>query len=138
MGYWLLQCNESHWRIRDFFNDGRTGTVWTIRQHWKRMRPGDRVAVWLSGAGGGVVALGEVSGEPYFGTAGAADERYRTGGDGPESERWLVPVEFTQHFLDHPIGRDALEHDPRFAEALILRMPGGRNPVRLEADEWAA
>jgi hypothetical protein len=128
MAYWLMQCNESHWRIRDFFADGRTGTVWPIRQHWKRMHPGDGVAVWLSG---GAVAVGHLAGEPFFGTA---EDEYRTGGD----EGWLVPVEFTHHFLNQPIRRDVLEADPRFAGALILRMSGGRNPFPLEPDEWAA
>jgi EVE domain len=135
MAYWLLQCNESHWRIRDFFADGHTGTVWTIRQHWKRISPGDGVAVWLSGEAGGVAALGHVAMEPYFGTA---DARYSADGHLPEGEQWLVPVEFTRHFVDHPIRREVLEADPRFAHALILRMAGGRNPFPLEEDEWAA
>jgi predicted RNA-binding protein with PUA-like domain len=138
MAYWLLQGNESHWRIRDFFADGHTGTVWTIRQHWKRMSTGDGVVVWLSGEGGGAVAVGHVAGEPFFGAEEPADARYWTGGNGRESERWLVPVEFTRHFLDHPIGRAALERDRRFAGALILRMPGGRNPFPLADEEWAA
>src|SRR5690349_11943019 len=99
MAYWLLQCNTSHWRIRDFFTDGHTGTTWTIRQHWKRMAPGDGVAVWLSGAGGGVAALGHVTAEPRLGTP---DTEYWTvpGGD---AEQWVVPVEFAQHFVDRPI-----------------------------------
>jgi hypothetical protein len=141
MGHWLLQCSEAHWRIRDFFTDGRTSTVWTIRQHWKRVRPGDDVAVWLSGEGGGVVALGRVTGEPQHGSFAVEEHeeaRYWTDGHDPAEERWLVPVEFTAHFLDHPIRRDVLEADPRFAHALILRMAGGRNPFPLEPDEWAA
>jgi predicted RNA-binding protein with PUA-like domain len=135
MAYWLLQCNESHWRIRDFFADGHTGTVWTIRQHWKRMSAGDGVAIWLSGDGGGVVAVGHVVQEPYFGTA---DTRYAVSGHDPDGDQWLVPVRFSRHFLNHPIRREVLEADSRFARALILRMPGGRNPSPLEADEWAA
>ncbi|MEV6630403.1 EVE domain-containing protein [Actinoplanes sp. NPDC051470] len=132
MAYWLMQGNISHWRIRDFFTDGHTATTWTIRQHWKRMSAGDGVAIWLSGPGGGVVALGHVTAEPHFGTA---DDPYWTGRDG---EQWLVPVEFAQHFVNRPIGREKLEGDPRFAHALILRMAGGRNPFPLEDQEWAA
>jgi predicted RNA-binding protein with PUA-like domain len=138
MAYWLLQCNESHWRIRDFFTDGRTGTVWHIRQHWKRMSPGDGVAVWLSGKDGGVAAVGQVAGEPYQGTPEAADEQYWAVDHRVKGERWLVPVEFSAHFPGHPIRRDVLEADPRFAHALILRMAGGRNPYPLEEGEWAA
>jgi hypothetical protein len=133
MAYWLMQGSESHRRIRDFFTDGHTGAPWPIRQHWKRMSPSDGVALWLSGPGGGVVAVGHVAAEPFF---GRADDPYRI--DRPDTEEWLVPVEFAHHFVDHPIGRDALGADPRFAGARILRTPGGRNPAPLEDDEWAA
>jgi len=132
MGYWLLHTSEAHWRIRDFFTDGRTGTVWTIRQHWKRVAPGDGVAVWLTGKDGGVVARGRVTGEPYF---GADDAEYWIEEHG---ERWRVPVDLTEHFVDRPIRRDVLAADPRFANALILRLAGGRNPFPLEPDEWTA
>ncbi|MFG1605038.1 EVE domain-containing protein [Actinoplanes sp. NPDC049265] len=138
MGQWLLRCNPAHWRIRDFFTDGHTSTGWTIKQHWKRIRPGDDVAVWLSGEGGGVVAIGSVAGEPHFGPFADEDAHYWTGDRDPAGERWVVPVEFTAHFLDHPIGREVLEADPRFAHALILRMTGGRNPSPLTDEEWAA
>jgi hypothetical protein len=41
-------------------------------------------------------------------------------------------------FPDRLIRRDALAADPRFAGALILRRPGGRNPFPLEDAAWAA
>jgi predicted RNA-binding protein with PUA-like domain len=138
MAHWLLQCNESHWRIRDFFTDGRTGTVWTIRRHRDQIAAGDDVGVWLSGKQGGVVAIGRVTGEPCHGTATEADERYWTGTHDHATERWLVPVEFSRHFLDAPIRRDTLTADHRFAKSLILRVPRGANPFPVAADEWAA
>jgi EVE domain-containing protein len=138
MGQWLLRGNPAHWRVRDFFTDGHTSTAWTIKQHWKRMRPSDDVAVWLTGERGGVVAIGSVAEEPRFGPLPGEEARYWTDGRDPAEERWLVPVDYTAHFLDHPIGREVLEADPRFAHALILRMSGGRNPFPLTGEEWAA
>ena len=138
MAHWLVQCNPGHWRIRDFFADGRTSTVWTVRRHRDRIAAGDDVAIWLSGKAGGVVAVGRVTGEPYYGAAAPADEKYWTGGHGRERERWLMPVEFTRHFLDEPITRETLKADERFAGSLIVRMPRGSNPFPVEPGEWAA
>ena len=132
MASWLLQCNESQWHLRDFFTEGHTATDWPIRQHWKRMAAGDEVALWLSGPGGGVVAVGRVTGVPR---RGVPDAEFRTASS---AAQWLAPVEFGTQFVDHPIGREKLAADPRFAHALILRMSGGRSPLPLTPDEWAA
>ena len=138
MAHWLLQGNPAHWRIRDFFMDGRTSTVWTVRRHRDRIARGDDVALWLSGTAGGVVAVGRVTGEPYHGVAAPADEKYWAGTHGRDRERWLVPVRFDRHFLDEPISRETLKADPRFAGALILRVPRGANPFPVEPAEWPA
>jgi predicted RNA-binding protein with PUA-like domain len=138
MAHWILQCNPSAWRIRDFFDAGRTSTTWVIRRHWKKMSPGDDVAIWMSGRPGGVVAVGRVSGEPEFGPAPSKEEQFWTSGRTGAGERWTVPVEFTRHFLGAPIRREVLKGDDRFADALILRMPGGANPFPAEDAEWQA
>jgi predicted RNA-binding protein with PUA-like domain len=138
MAHWLLQCNPAHWRIRDFFGHRRTSIAWTVRRHRDRMAPGDDVAIWLSGKAGGVVAVGRVTGKPYYGTAAPADEKYWTSDHERQKERWHVPVEFTRDFLDAPITRETLRADERFAGSLILRMPGGPNPFPVAPAEWPA
>ena len=138
MAHWILQANPSHWRIHDFFADGRTGTTWTVRRHRDRIGPGADVAIWLSGRGGGVVAFGRITGAPRFGVAEGDDERYWTGAAERDSDHWFVPVLFTRHFLDQPIPRDVLRDDPRFADAAILRAPSGGNPFPLDPAGWAA
>jgi hypothetical protein len=65
-----LRCNPTHWRIRDFFDDGRDSTAWTIRRHRDDISAGDDVAIWLSGRRSGVAALGKVTG-------GLSSARYR-------------------------------------------------------------
>ena len=138
MAHWLLQCNPAHWRVREFFDAGRTSTVWTVRRHRDRIAPGDDVGIWLSGRAGGVVAVGRVTGAPYYGEAAPADEKFWAGGHGREKERWLMPVHFDRVFLDTPITRDELKADERFAGSLIIRMPRGSNPFPVEAAEWPA
>ena len=138
MAHWILQCNPSVWRIRDFFESGRTGTQWVIRRHWTKMSPGDDVAIWMSGRPGGVVAVGRVSGEPEFGSPPKGQDQFWTSDKARAGERWTVPVQFTRHFLGAPINREVLKADDRFAGALILRVPRGANPFPLEDAEWQA
>jgi len=90
------------------------GDHWPIRRYRDRISVGDEVALWASGPGGGVSGLGQVVAK-----TGHAVEigNVRT-----------FPV----------IRRDVLRGDPRFATALILRMPGGGNPFPLDADQWQA
>jgi hypothetical protein len=87
---------------------------WPIRRYRDRVAPGDEVALWASGHDGGVTGLGQV-----VATTGGAVEigNVRT-----------FPV----------IRRETLKEDPRFAGALILRMPGGGNPFPLEPEQWRA
>ena len=138
MAYWLLQGNPAHWRIRDFFTDGHTSTVWTIRRFKDMIAPGDEVALWLSGKQGGVVAVGAVTGPPRFGTVGAEDEKYWTDAHDPERELWTVPVAFSRHFLDHPVPRATMKADERFAGGAIIRAPFAANPFPVEAEAWDA
>jgi predicted RNA-binding protein with PUA-like domain len=136
MAHWIVQANPAHWRIRDFFTDGHTHTAWAIRRYRDAAAGGDDVALWLSGRDGGVVALGRVAGEPYHGTA--PDDAYWSAGPERADARWLMPVEFTNVFLDDPIARAVLRADRRFAGSLILRMAGGGNPFPVTGAEWPA
>jgi len=87
---------------------------WPIRRYRDRIGPGDEVALWASGHDGGVTGLGQV----VANTGGAVEiENVRT-----------FPV----------IRREVLKEDPRFANALIVRMPGGGNPFPLDPGQWQA
>jgi hypothetical protein len=37
-----------------------------------------------------------------------------------------------------PIGQAELKSDPDFADALIVTMPGGKNPFRVNDKQWSA
>jgi hypothetical protein len=90
------------------------GDNWPVRRYRDRIAAGDEVALWASGRDGGVTGLGVVAA--------------RTNSTIEISDVRTFPV----------ISRRLLKADPRFAGALILRMPGGGNPFPLDPDEWQA
>jgi len=90
------------------------GDHWPIRRYRDRITVGDEVALWASGPGGGVTGLGQV-------TAKSAN---------------TVQIGNVRTFP--VIRRELLRDEPRFANALILRMPGGGNPFPLDAAQWQA
>lgn len=115
MAHWLLQHNPA--RGDCGLGDGD----WPVRRYRDRVTAGDDVAVWVSGKRGGVVAVGKVVDPPH------------PGADGP-----VMGVAITKAFHEAPVPRDTLKADPRFAEALVLRMPGGGNPFPVTPGEWRA
>jgi hypothetical protein len=84
-----------------------------------------------------VVGLGTVTGavEDVFG--GDVDP-YWTRREDAEAVRMRLPLRLTEVFLDDPITREELRHDPRFAAAAILSQPFAGNPFLLSDEEWAA
>jgi hypothetical protein len=90
------------------------GERWPVRRYRDRIQAGDEVALWASGPDGGVVGLAQVG----------------------SGSRTVVEIENVRLFP--VVRREVLRADPRFARALILRMPGGGNPFPLEPDQWRA
>jgi hypothetical protein len=109
MAHWLLQHNPA----RGVCGSGD----WTVRRYRELISAGDDVALWLSGRGGGVAAVGAITEPPHDG---------------------LITVDFTRWFPDRLIPRDELRHDERFRDALVLRMPGGSNPFPVTPGQWRA
>jgi hypothetical protein len=83
-----------------------------------------------------VVGLGHATG-PIYQAAGAADA-YWEDMEQADRTRWWLPLRLTEMFLEAPVTREELRHDPRFAQAAILRQPFAGNPFRLSDEEWTA
>ena len=58
---WILQCNPARYRLLDALSDGFDVRTWTVVRYLRDIAPGDEVAMWISGPGGGVCVLGEVT-----------------------------------------------------------------------------
>ncbi|WP_153461647.1 EVE domain-containing protein [Streptomyces kaniharaensis] len=134
MTAWVLVCNPARFRIDDLRADGGELDSWTVRRYLKEMQKGDLFALWVSGPAGGVVALGELTGEPYWCDSEKADHQYWAE---PPGARDAVPLK-VQKWLDSPIPRAWFRDHDVFAGAGILSQPFAGNPHRLTDDQWEA
>jgi Domain of unknown function (DUF3883) len=109
---------------------------WSITRYRDQIQEGDDIALWLAGREAGVIALGEVTGvvEDVVGS----DDPYWTDRADAEAVRMRMPLRLTEVFLDAPVTREELRHDPRFVGATILSQPFAGNPFLLTDEEWAA
>lgn len=131
MAYWILQGNP---KIFDTHGALQAGTIdrWRIRRYLHDITPGDEFALWISGPGGGVRALGTVTEPPMRDTD--PDPFWVDAADGVKPA-WRVGIRISRR-LSSPIPRADLLADPRFARSMILRMPGGGNPFPVTSAEW--
>ena len=125
MSHWILTCNPAKWHIEDFRADGRTSTVWTIGQHWRRVSVGDDIAIWRTGGHRGIIPRGVVSAQPFYGSAAPEGERYWARDQERERQRWLLPIRIHTYLFDDPISAKDFEHDDRFW--LLAMFPHGRS-----------
>jgi 5-methylcytosine-specific restriction protein A len=135
MARWVLQCNPKRYRLLDALSDGFDVGSWTVARYLQEMQPGDEVAMWISGPGGGVCALGEI-------TRGAErsvedPDPYWVDPDDADEATWNVGIRLSER-LPELIPRSVLAEDPDFADAAIIRMPGGGNPFPATDTQWKA
>jgi predicted RNA-binding protein with PUA-like domain len=131
MAHWLLQNNPRRWRLAEFLEEHTLDELgaWSITRYLDQVNAGDDLAMWQTDSNAGVIALGHATGPPYE-AAGAADA-YWEDREQADRTRWWLPLQLTEVFLDAPVTREELRHDPRFAQAAILRQPWAGNPFLL-------
>ncbi len=135
MARWILQCNPERYRLLDALRDGYDVQAWRVAQHFRDITAGDEVAMWISGPGGGVCVLGEVT----RGAERFAEESDPYWADPAEAAGviWHVGIRLGEP-LPEMISKPVLAADPDFADALIIRMPGGKNPFPITDSQWNA
>lgn len=135
MAHWILQCNPEKYRLREALRDRFDVRSWTVARYLRDIAQGDDVAMWISGTDSGIYVLGEVTGgaersvedsDPYWVDPGDADEL-----------TWHVSIRLGEP-LPEQIPRSVLAADPEFADAAIIRMPGGGNPFPVTDSQWKA
>ncbi len=132
---WLFQCNPRVWDIFAWWEDtggAETIETWSVSRHQRDVQVGDGAVLWVSGKEAGVYGIGSVSDEPYLGTS---ESKYWSDPAAASAEDWYCGLDLRMRFAS-PIRKDALKLDPRFASALVLRIPGGGTPMRLSGPEW--
>jgi predicted RNA-binding protein with PUA-like domain len=132
MAYWILQANPARYRVAEALAEASSIRTWTVARYRRGIVPGDWFALWVTGARGGVYALGSV-------TAGAdfipGDDRFWVNPAEAERPAWWVGISI-EEVLPNPILRADLAENPAFAGASIIRMPGGGNPFPVTEAQW--
>jgi predicted RNA-binding protein with PUA-like domain len=135
MARWILQCNLERYRLRDALRDGFDVKSWTVARYLKDIAPGDEVAMWLSGPGGGICVLGEVTSSAQ--RSPEEPDPYWVDPAEASNVSWHIGIRLAEP-LAEPIPRHVLVADPDFADAAIIRMPGGGNPFPVTDPQWQA
>jgi hypothetical protein len=134
--HWILQSNPKRWDVWDWWENETTELEsWTISVRVDQVQPGDDFALWIGGAEAGVYAYGTVTAVPE------GPHVVHSGGlwiEAPTQPVWDVPLQVTSYLFSQPILKAELAADPRFASALILRVPRSANPIPLTPTEWSA
>jgi hypothetical protein len=134
MAYWILQANPARYRLSDALADPGSIRTWTVAHHRDVIAPGDRFALWATGESGGVLALGSVTAQAEL--VAGADPHWEDAADG-ERQAWRIGIR-VDDVLASPIPRAELAAEPAFADAAIIRMPGGGNPFAVTESQWQA
>lgn len=117
---WLFGANKERYdltkklkRLKEDWWD-----VKCYREH--RLRPGDTVLLWQSGAQAGIYGIGELTSEAY-----------------QEGDDWFADIRYNG-LLDDYIPKSDLRERPLLRDLAVIKMPRGRNPFRVYDKEWKA
>ncbi|MFE7243805.1 hypothetical protein [Streptomyces sp. NPDC057580] len=130
MTAWILTCNLDTFDLEAFRRDGQELQSWSVGRFRDELTAGDTFALWITGAGGGVVARGHLTGPPSQNPS--ADEAYWKKDPGT---RWYVPL-VVDEWLERPIPRSQIVDDPLFSNSSLRKQPFAANPHRLDAQQW--
>jgi predicted RNA-binding protein with PUA-like domain len=128
MAFWLLKTEPGAYSFSDLLREG--GTVWTgvknpvAQRHLRSMEPGDRAAVYHTGAEKAAVGVASVRRAAYPDPTARGEERVCVD---------LAP----ERALPSPVPLARLKAEPAFAGSPLLRQ-GRLSVVPLTEAQWKA
>ncbi len=131
--HWIFQANPERYDIHSSLQR-ESEEYWNLRQHWRDIKKWDEVYIWLSGADAGIYARGVVVTDPELRSDSAEGQQYWSSAEEGKQPRSRVLVQYQDKFLDRPLLRKFLVHEPILSCMSILMNPRGTN-FRLAAHE---
>lgn len=128
---WLFQANPKVWiGFSEQFKQQTVGATgdWTVSRYRKEIDPGDRVLLWEAGSNARLLAIGELTGEPF-----ELDPSIRRSGE-QVKPIWKVRFQYT-HILKEPIQRSTFLKDTVLRKMHHIRAPQGSN-FKVTEEEW--
>ena len=113
-GYWVFQGNPNQFRIIDSLKDNALQT-WRVAAHSQKIKPGDKIILWVTGKQPGCYALAQVASEVYMGADETGEHYYqKTGPDKEVTQR--VKITILHNLWDQPVLKSQLQDLPAFAD----------------------
>lgn len=119
---WDLAANLETWQVGDLED-------WTLSRYANEVADGDDVVLFAAGTHGGVLALGEIAGEPGL------RRRPEFRGEGPDDEP-TIDVRL-KRILRPPVTREQLKSHPVLKDLAVLRFANATN-FKVTNEEWDA
>ncbi|GAB4044119.1 AAA family ATPase [Spirosoma litoris] len=114
VNYWVFQGNPAQFRIVDSLRD-RALKTWRVTAHAERIKPGDKVILWVTGPEAGCYALAEVTSEVYTGIDETGEQYYQLPGFAGESTR-RVKLKILLNLWDQPVIKEDIQGLTAFAD----------------------
>ena len=123
---WIFQANPSRYDIHTSLRR-EAEELWNCNQHFRRIKSGDRVLVWVSGDEAGIYAVGSILNDPVLRSDSAQGMTYWTDPRQGRQERPRVQVRYDQIFVNDPLLKSFLQCDPELWNLSIFANPRGTN-----------
>lgn len=134
--HWIFQANPGRYAIHDSLRREEE-EWWNLNQYASSVKPGDRVAIWLSGQYSGIYAIGTVVEGPVRRADSLQGQAYWTDPADGRREKPRVRIKYDLVIADHPLYKAFLEADSQLWDLRVIHFPRGTNfPVTTE--EWRA
>jgi predicted RNA-binding protein with PUA-like domain len=141
MTNWIFQLNPERFSIAASDEADRPRRF-NVARYRDQLHPGDGAAIWVSGPRAGVYGFAMIAANEAGALDIYEDEIQSDSGwlraEDVGRRLWVVNFRDDARWLDQPILRSILKADPRFEDALILKMPGGGNPFPVTDEQWRA
>jgi predicted RNA-binding protein with PUA-like domain len=128
--YWIFQGNPDHFDI-DRYISNRQEITWSVRQYVDRLRAGDEVLLWRSGAGGGVIARCAALSSADASITEDAPELWKTQSERDSTDR-KCRLHVIEKYIQQPIPRDRIR--AALPELPIFRFAQNTNYPISESD----
>ena len=123
---WIFQANPDMYDLAGAIT-GLKELSWVTRQHRSRIRAGDRVYVWESGASAGIVATATILTDPGPVPRNEAEDAFwRQKQDATDPNEPSVRIRIDR-VLQRRLRKDSLSIHPTLGSLTILRAPVGTN-----------
>lgn len=123
--FWIFQGNPKYYEVIEAVNELDTIT-WAVNQYQKQIKEGDKAYIWLSGPGGGIVAVGTILCDPKIVKPNFEDPFNRS--EVLNKEPYLaVDIHLHTKLADSIVERTLLLSDERTKRMEILTYPGATN-----------